>query len=184
MTVSNFFLVFITNCLSFLATFEGNSHTIRPGTECAVCIIFNPKFEGVFKATLELLFYDDQQSARFVVRRLLQGAAGSVEDHQYFESLDQEDTSGPTRDHGYVPPPRIISLSPPNRRRNSRKFPDYEVPPIVQEAVENSSVARPFDKQAPDLIRALRPMNLTIDTYAQYFNALLNVEDGHDQYVP
>jgi hypothetical protein len=37
--------------------------------------------------------------------------------------------------------------------------------------------------EAPGLITALRPPDLNMDTYAQYFKALVNVEDGHQQYV-
>jgi hypothetical protein len=144
-----------------------------------VRIMFNPKFDGLFKATLELVFYDGQRSTRFVVRRRLQGIAGSLEDHKRFESLDQDDDKGPTKDPRYVPPQSVILLS-----YKSGSLPEYKVPPLVQEAVEKSTAHRPYDKHASSLIAALRPNDLIMDTYAQYFEALLNVEDGHLQYVP
>lgn len=148
-------------------------------------IMFNPKFDGLFKATLELVFYDGERSAQFVVRRSLQGIAGSAADHKYFESLDEDEHKKPTTNHGYVPPPKVILLSRPNRRgKSSRQLPDYEVSPLVQEAVEMSTAYRPYDKHAPALMASSRPKSLTMDTYVQYFNALLNVEDGHQQYVP
>lgn|SRR6266850_4263195 len=171
-------------CASFVATFDGDSHTIRPGTESTVSISFEPKFDGLFKATLELVFYDGQRSARFKVRRRLRGIAGSIEDHKFFESLDHDDGKGSTTGDRYVPPQRVVLLSQPAQRHKSRKFPQYEVPQSVQEAVEQSNKSRPYDKHAPGLISALRPNRLTIDTYAQFFRALLNVEDGHLQYVP
>jgi hypothetical protein len=170
------------SCASFVATFDGDSHTIRPGTESTVSISFKPKFDGLFKATLELVFYDGQRSARFKVRRWLRGIAGSIEDHKLFEALDQDDVKGPNTNHRYVPPKRVILLSQPQK---SRKFPDYELPPLIQErfALEKCSARRPYDKHAPEFIAALRPNKLTMDTYTKYFNALLNVEDGHQQYI-
>jgi hypothetical protein len=169
---------------SFVATFDGNSRTIRPGTENVVRIIFSPRFDGLFKATLHLVFYDARRSARFVIRRSLQGIAGSAEDHKHFEALDQEDSKESAKNHKYEAPPRIERLSFSNRRRKSRQFPDYEIPTIVQDVVDQSTFVRPFDREAPRLVAALRPKKLSMDTYAQYFEALLQVEDGHLQYVP
>jgi hypothetical protein len=174
----------IHRCCSFIATFEGDSRTIRPGTESTVRIIFSPKFEGLFEAELKLVFYDARLSSRFVVRRRLQGIAGSIEDHNLFESLDQENDIEPQRDNRYVPPQAVIPLLQPDRRRRSRKLPDYDVPPIVQEAVNTSTAACPYDEKAWQLVYTLRPRSLTEDTYAQYFQALLNVEDGQQQCVP
>ncbi|KAI0294855.1 hypothetical protein B0F90DRAFT_1820972 [Multifurca ochricompacta] len=143
---------------SFIARFEGDTQTIQPSTESAVQIIFNPKFEGQFEAILELIFYDNHRSTRFVVRRRLRAIAGSVEDHKHFESFSQE-----------------------HRPRKSRKLPDYELPPIVQAAVDNATEEQPYDKEVPHLIHILRPKELSMDTYAQYFKALLNVDEGHQQ---
>jgi hypothetical protein len=36
---------------------------------------------------------------------------------------------------------------------------------------------------APNLISDLVPDRLDMSTYASYFNALLAIEDGHQQYV-
>jgi len=173
----------IDYCPSFVATFDGDSRTIRPGTESTVGIMFNPKFDGLFKATLELVFYDSRREARFIVRRSLQGIGGSIEDHQHFESLDQVDHREPTTNLRYEAPQSVIPLMPPDRRHRSRKLPEYEVPPVVQEAVDKSNAKRPYEKHAPGLVATLRPNKLAMDTYAQYFSALLNVEDGHLQYA-
>jgi hypothetical protein len=148
-----------------------------------VRVIFGPKFDGVFKATLELVFYDDQRSARFVVRRRLQGIAGSRDDHEHLSSFVQEDGGRPTGVNLEAPPRKIILLFPSDQRRKSRYLPDYPVPPIVQEAVDKSSILRPYDKNAQNLILALRPDGLNMDTYQEYFKALLNVEDGQQQFV-
>jgi len=149
-----------------------------------VRVIFSPKFEGLFEAELRLVFYDVRLSSRFVVRRRLQGIAGSIEDHNLFESLDQENDEGPPRDDRYVPPQTVIPFLQPDGRRKSRKFPEYDVPPIVQEAVNSSTAVHPYDKKAGRLVSTLRPRTLTQDTYVQYFQALLNVEDGQQQCVP
>ena len=142
-------------------------------------IQFNPKFEGVFEATLELIFYDSQRLVRFVESRGLHGIAGSLDDHRHFESLNQEPARRP-QDGRQVPLRKEILLSS-KRGRNQRSWlPEYELPPIVQEAVD---LKRPYDMEAPGLIEALRPPDLNMDTYAQYFKALVNVEDGHQQYV-
>lgn len=145
-------------------------------------VIFSPKFEGLFKATLELVFYHSRRSARFVVHRTLQGTAGSPEDHRYL-SLDHEDYDGPAEKSLGTPPRKIILCSPPEQPQESKYIPDYEVPPIVQQAVDISTATRPYDKIAPDLVSTLRPDSLIMNTYAHYFEALLNVEDGHRQYV-
>lgn len=170
------------NCLSFVATFEGDSRTIQPGSESTVCVIFSPKYDGLFEAELKLVFYDARSSSRFVVRRRLQGIAGSIEDHRIFESLDQEEDRGPPENHCYVPPQTVILLQP-HRRRKSRKLPDYDLPPVVQEIVNRATAVHPFERQAKQLLSQLRPKNLTDDTYAKYFEALLNVEDGQQQCV-
>lgn len=169
------------NCFSFVATFEGDSRTILPGSESRVCVIFSPKYDGLFEAELKLVFYDARSSSRFVVRRRLQGIAGSIEDHRLFESLDQEDRE-PPENHCYVPPQTVILLQR-HRRRKSRKLPDYDLPPIVQEIVNRTTAVHPFERQAKQLLSSLRPKNLSDDTYAKYFEALLNVEDGQQQSV-
>jgi hypothetical protein len=168
---------------SFETVFEGNSHSIQPGTQSSVRVMFSPKFEGLFKATLELIFYHTQVSVWFVVSRKLQGIAGSLEDRKHFEFLGQEDDLRTIESRAASPQDTILLLSP-DRRRRSRYFPDYEVPPMVQEAVDNSTYTRPYDENAPNLISALVPKSLDMSTYAPYFNALLAIEDGHQQYVP
>jgi hypothetical protein len=167
----------------FEAVFEGDSLNIQPCTESTVRVIFSPKFEGLFKATLELVFYHNQLSAWFVVRRMLRGIAGSLEDHKQLGSLDQEDDDEPTGRHRKRPPRKIILLSPPDWLRKSRHIPDYEVPAIVQQAVDNSTETHPYDQNAPDLVSALRPGSLNMNTYAHYFASLLSVEDGHQKYA-
>jgi hypothetical protein len=167
----------------FVAVFEGDSLTIGPGTESPVRVIFSPKFEGLFKATLELVFYHNHRKVWFVVRRTLQGTAGSLEDHKHLESLEQENDNKSTESSQGVTPQKIILLFPRERHRKSRYFPDYKVSPIVQQGVNDSSATRPYDKDAPDLVSALRPDSLDMNTYAHYFASLLSIEDGHQQYV-
>ena len=148
-------------------------------------VIFRPRFEGLFKATLELIFHRTQKvSAWFVVRRKLQGVAGSLEDHKHFESLGGGEDGLSAIKSRSVSPQKTILLLSPDRRRRSRYFPDHEVPPIVQETVDKSTVTHPYDENAPGLISTLMPDSLTTSTYAHYFNALLAIEDGHQQYVP
>jgi hypothetical protein len=149
-----------------------------------VCVIFSPKFDGLFEAELKLVFYDDRLMSRFVVRRKLQGIAGSIEDHKIFETLDQENDKEPRKDYRYVPPQTVVPLLQPDGRRKSRRFPDYNVHPTVLDAVNTSTAARPYEKKAGQLVTSLRPKHLTEVTYAQYFQALLNVEDGQQQCVP
>ena len=165
-----------------MAVFEGDSPDIRPGTESTVRVIFSPKFEGLFKATLELVFYHSQRSAWFVIRRMLQGTAGSLGDHKHLESLGQVDDDKPTKRSQVILPRRIILLFPRDQRRKSRYFPDYDVPQIVQQAVDSSTAKRPYDESADNLVSALKPASLNTSTYAHYFAALLSIEDGHQQY--
>ena len=146
-------------------------------------VIFSPKFEGAFNATLELVFYHNQLSAWSAVRRTLQGIAGSLEDHKHIESLGQGNEDEPIKCVGEVPPLKRILLSA-DQRQNSSSFPDYEVPAIIQEVVVSSTATCPYDEHAPNLVAALRPDRLVMtSTYIHYFEALLCVEDGHRQYV-
>jgi hypothetical protein len=147
-----------------------------------VRVIFSPKYEGLFKATLELIFYHTQISVWFIVRRKLQGIAGSLKDHEHFASLGQADNLGTIKSRATRPQKTVLHLYP-NRRRRSIYLPDYGLPPIVQEALDKSSDTQSYDEDAPVLISALRPDSLNMSTYAHYFNALLAVEDGHQQYV-
>jgi helicase MOV-10 len=169
-------------CTRFEAVFEGDSPDIRSGTTSPVRVIFSPKFEGLFQATLELVFYHSQKRAWFVIRRTLQGTAGSIKDHKHLESLGQEGDDKPTEGNQGVPPRKIV-LFPGDPGRKSRYFPDYKVSPMVQQAINNSSAAHPYDKYAADLVSALRPDSLNMNTYAHYFASLLSVEDGHQQHV-
>jgi hypothetical protein len=181
--LSRFTTIFdIYICLSFVTTFD-NSRTIQPGTESTLGVIFSPKYDGLFEAELKLVFYDVRQSSRFVVRRRLQGIAGSIEDHRLFESLDQEDHKEPPKNHRYIPPQTVVPLLQPDRRRRSRKFPDYDLPPMVQEIVNRVAAVNPFEKEAAGLLDSLKPRKLSHDTYTKYFEALLNVEDGKQQCV-
>jgi hypothetical protein len=148
-----------------------------------VRIIFSPKFDGLFEAELKLVFYDIRLLSRFVVRRRLQGIAGSIEDHKRFENFDQENDKRPGY-HRYVPPATLVLLSQPDGRRQSRRLPNYDLDPIVQEVMNNLTAVRPYDREARHLVSSLRPKKLTEGTYAQYFKALLNIEEGHQQCVP
>ena len=184
MRLDRFTTIFGTySYLSFVATFKGASRTIQPGTESTVCIIFSPKYDGLFEAELKLVFYDVRRSSRFVVRRRLQGIAGSIEDHRLFESFDQEDDKEPPKNHRYIPPQTIIPLLQPDRRRKSRKLPDYDLPPTVQEIVNRITTADVFEKEVSEHLSYLKPKKLSRDTYTTYFGALLNVEDGRQQCV-
>jgi len=129
-----------------------------------------------------LFFYDPEQLFKFVVRRSLQGIAGSVEDHKLFEPLDhQEDDKKYTKETGYQPPETLMLLPTRGRQKKSRRLPEYEVPSIVKEAIEDSTARRPYDKKAQGIVATLRPHKLTMDTYVDWFTALLQVEDGHQQ---
>ena len=145
-------------------------------------VVFSPKYEGLFKATLELIFYHTQVSVWFVVRRNMQGIAGSLKDHKHFESLGQADNLVTIKRRATRPQMTVLLLSP-DRRRRSIYLSNYGLPPMVQEALDKSSDTQSYDENAPGLISALRPDSLCMSTYAHYFNALLAVEDGHQQYV-
>ncbi len=163
---------------SFRATFQGRGRIIRPGTTSTVQIKFIPEFQGQFEETLQLIF-ESQQLGRFAVSRKLRAIAGSLEDHKRLESLNQEGYIPRSGSGQQVPPEKIIPLESPARpSRNQQK---YELPSLVQEAVDSTTFKHPYNKKAPGLITTLKPKELTIDTYAEYFTALLNVEEGHQQ---
>jgi len=142
-----------------------------------VQIKFIPEFEGQFEAMLQLIFSTSQQLGRFAVSRRLRAIAGSLEDHQRLESLDRETYIPRSGSGQQIPPEKIIPLSNPSRQLGN--LPEYELPPLVQEAVDSATFKHLYNEKAPHLIATLRPSELTMDTYAEYFTALLNVEEGH-----
>ncbi|KAI0259125.1 P-loop containing nucleoside triphosphate hydrolase protein [Gloeopeniophorella convolvens] len=163
----------------FIAQYEGEAEPIQPGSEATVRIMFNPRFEGRFEAVLQLLFYDSQRSGKFVIERMVHAVAGSLADHSHFEPRAQESYTRPTRSGQYVPPGNIKLLSSGRPRR--RQLPDYDLPPLVQEAIEMSNVDHPYEAHESRLISDLRPNRLSMETYSQWFKALLNVEEGNQQ---
>ena len=162
---------------SFRATFNGRRLTIGPGTSSTVKIEFIPEFEGRFEATLQLIF-ESQQLDRFSVHRRLRAIAGSLDDHQRFESLNQDGYVPRSGTGQQIPLEKIIPLPNPAPFGD---IPEYELPALVQEAVDKATVKRPYDRRVQGLITQLKPRVLTMDTYAKYFRALLNVEEGHQQ---
>ena len=176
---SSALLAFIRHC-SFRATINGHSQTILPGTERTVQIDFIPEFEGRFEATLQLIF-ESQELGHFAVSRSLQAIAGSIEDHERFESLNQG-VNGfiPRSGNGQqVPLGRIVPL--PSAGRHFWNLPEYKLPPVVQQAVDMAPSTHTYNNMAPGLIARLKPRELTMETYAKYFTALLNVDEGHRQ---
>jgi hypothetical protein len=157
----------------------GRSRVIGPGTSSAVEIEFIPEFEGRFEVTLQLIF-ESQQLGRFAVSRRLRAIAGSLDDHNRFESLNQDGYIPRSGTGQQIPPEKIVPLL---NRAQFGNIPEYELPPLVQEAVDRATFKRPYDKKAPGLIANLKPTELTMDTYTKFFTALLNVEEGHQQYV-
>ena len=172
-------LALISHC-SFRASFNGDSQTILPGTERTVQIDFIPEFEGRFEAALRLIF-ERQELGHFAVSRSLRAIAGSFEDHSHFESLNQGASGSiPHSGNGQqVPLERIVPL-----RSTSGHFwdlPEYKLPPLVQRAVYVAPSTHTYNEMAPSLIARLKPRELTMETYAKYFTALLNVNEGHWQ---
>jgi helicase MOV-10 len=166
----------IHHVISFRADFTGRSLTIRAGNRRTVRIKFTPEFEGRFEATLQLIF-ESKQLGRFAVSRSLQASAGSLEDHERFEFLDQE-TFVPRSGSGrQIPPEKIVPLS--DTARQLGKLPEYKLPLLVQEVVDSVTSTQNYNPMARNLIATLRPSELSMDTYVEYFTALLNVEEGH-----
>ena len=116
---------------------------------------------------------------RFAVSRRLRAVAGSLDDHNRFESLNQDGYIPRSGTGQQIPSEKIVHLPP----SHFGGIPEYELPPLVQEAVDKATFKRPYNKKAPGLIANLKPTGLAMDTYAQFFTALLNVEEGHQQYV-
>ncbi|KAI9444108.1 P-loop containing nucleoside triphosphate hydrolase protein [Lactarius indigo] len=159
---------------------SGSSRTIRPGTTSAVQIEFIPKFEGQFEATIQLIFSQSQKLGHFAVSRRLRAIAGSIDDHKRLESLSKEGYIPRSGSGQQIPLEKIIPLL--SAAKSSRDLQhQFKLPPLVQKAVDSATFKDPFNKQAPGLIATLKPTELTAYTYAKYFTALLNVEEGHQQ---
>jgi hypothetical protein len=146
-----------------------------------VQIEFIPEFEGRFEATLQLIFAEIQQSKRFAIYRGLQAVAGSVEDLERFESLNQNRYLPSSGSGQQIPPEKIIPL--PSLAQQFGDLPEYKLPAKVQEAMDSVTPKIRYEDQVKSLIKELRPKKLAMDTYAQFFTALLNVEEGHQQWV-
>ena len=77
----------------------------------------------------------------------------------------------------------MIPLWASDRPQKSRKLPEYELPQLVKDAMDNVTPKNPFENETPRLLDALMPGAFNMDTYAQFFKALLNIEDAHQQWV-
>lgn len=161
---------------SFKATFKGRGRIIRAGTIRKVQIKFIPEFEGRFEATLQLIF-ENEQLGRFGVSRRLRAIAGSLEDHERFDFHDQEMYVPQSKSRQQIPPEKIIPLSYTGQQLGN--LPEYELPQLIGDAVDAAESSQDYNAKARSLIATLRPSELTMDTYAEYFTALLNVEEGH-----
>ena len=155
----------------------GQSQIICPGTRSTVLIEFIPEFEGQFEEMLQLIFSEHQNSDRFAVSISLRAIAGSPEDHSRFESLNQDMYNPRSRSGQQIPSEKIIPL--PNPARQFRNLPEYELPVSIQQEVYSVTREDSYNNKAKRLIANLRPKELTMDTYAEYFMALLNIEEGH-----
>ncbi|KAI0263063.1 P-loop containing nucleoside triphosphate hydrolase protein [Gloeopeniophorella convolvens] len=164
----------------FVARYEGRKKLIQPGSEAAVCVMFKPEYEGRFEATLELVFYDIRRSGRFMIGRTVRAIAGSIADHNHFKSRSQGVYARRTSIILYTPPVNVKLLSSSGRPRK-KQLPDYGLPEVVQRAITKSTFDKPYEQRARGLINTLSPGALSMETYCQWFEARLNVEEGHRQ---
>ncbi|KAF9566555.1 RNA helicase [Agrocybe pediades] len=66
----------------FTAHVRGKGRVIQKGATRKISLIFQPSYAGHFEATLELVFYDIDQSRTFVIIRTVEATVGSKEDHE------------------------------------------------------------------------------------------------------
>ncbi|KAI0316095.1 hypothetical protein OF83DRAFT_291965 [Amylostereum chailletii] len=165
----------------FSASLHGDSPWIKRGHQRIVVVAFTPHYEGLFEGTLELVFYHGGLKREFSVFRTLKGVAGSIQDRIYLASPEPTAT-GPTlagKKKPYVAPSTYIPLMPPPRSRGkrSRRLPQYEPPNAIVDAMQSPEYDQVL---APALVAEMLPGTLSMETYQQWFETFVWIEEGQN----
>jgi hypothetical protein len=58
-------------------------------------------------------------------------------------------------------------------------LPEYPLPEIIQEAL----LKREFSRRAGEILASMLPNAFNLETYSDYFSALIRIEEGKIQYA-
>ncbi|KAI0062682.1 P-loop containing nucleoside triphosphate hydrolase protein [Artomyces pyxidatus] len=156
---------------------EGESKRIEHRISRIIRVTFNPPYEGRFETTFDLVFYDERRKRTFCVSRSVAAIAGTVQDHQQFDS--EEPYVRPSRGERYKEPKYLFSFVPTwTRRKREGRLPEYKLPAEFAAAVKNP---QEYKKSSWTLVKQLLPRTLDAATYTTYFKVLLNLEEGQQQ---
>ena len=157
---------------SFTATYSSTTQRLR--TSRTVEVTFCPEYDGVFKATLHLIFHDENLGRDFSVYRALKGIAGSIEDQLHLMSIAAPQDPA-IKAVGYTPPSQCFPVRSPHP---SDGIPHYPLPQIVYDAMRESFT---YENLSKVILADLAPDSLTQSTYQDYFKVPLWLEEGQQQ---
>lgn len=164
---------------SFTARLKGKSKLIRPNSPRTVRVRFAASDVGRYEDTLELLFSDPHTRGVFLITRKLFATVGDPELHDRLgPEAPYTRNTGPTMNlTGKIMP----STRPPEwtKTKWTEKLPKYEVPAYVIEAAFGKGAGNPVQN-----VRRLMPQTLNLQSYGDWFQYLLYVEEEQMRYVP
>lgn len=157
---------------SFLVEIEGNSRWIEPDASLRVMVTLIPSYEGRFEDTLLFVFHNFSSKTDLTISRPVSGIAGSL--------IDQERLRVPEMPPRSRRPPRpnpsnFVPLRPPTwtRTQYENLLPEFPLPSTFAETLHSSKF------KIKHAAQALMPVELNVDTYRDYFETSLWLEETY-----
>lgn len=157
----------------FSAAVLRSQRTVKLGSPRTVSVTFHPSYEGQYEDTLELTFHRVMPGSRtaqqFVITRQIRAIVGSPEDHEQLGPKAPYVRARPKA--AYHKPRRIITvMRPPTWSRTKWKvrLPAYDPPEDL--------ISAAFGRHPKAAVLQYVP-GLSFETYTQFFQALLWIEE-------
>ena len=135
---------------------------------------FEDRYDGVYEATLTLLFFDTSTSQTFLILRDLRATVGVADHHERFQSDGPyAGYFGSTDTNSQARPRRVFGAPRPEGWIHTEYFmalPKYEILVDLQEALK-------LGKNPSYIRKEFLPDHLNSKTYSAHFQILLWIEE-------
>jgi len=161
----------------FSAHLRGKGRVVQKGSTRKVSLIFQPSYAGHVEATLELLFFDIDNSRTFVITRTVEATVGSREDYEELKP------KAPYARRKAVPKFNYTGLVVRNNRPPTwtktlwaDRLLGYDPPSrLIEVAYGPRSLGSP--KQLLSNVKKFMPTIFNEKTYGAWFQVLLHLEE-------